>query len=81
MSDVQHAEVLHVGPISNPDVMDITPNDCVKPHTALLAHDDITDDNGGRFNKARLGDRRFDALKGANHERHSRGIDRLRARV
>ncbi len=81
MSNVQHAEILYVGPISDPDVIHIAPNDRVKPHTAVLAHDDIANDDGGGFNKARLRDCRLDALKRANHEEHSRGIDPDPARV
>ena len=67
MTHMEHAEILDVRPFADPDVIHVTPNNRVKPDTAVLAHDDITDDDCGRFNKTRLRDGRLDALKGANH--------------
>lgn len=60
--------------------MHIPSDDRVKPNTALLAHDDVTDDDARVFDKARLGNGGYDALKRPDHRPHDRRIGRLPAR-
>lgn len=67
MSHMQHAEVLDICPVTDPDVVHIAPDHGIEPHTAIFTYDDIADHDRGLFNKARLWDGRLDALKGANH--------------
>jgi hypothetical protein len=52
MSDMQHAEVLHVGPISDPNVVHIAADHGVEPDAALLTHHHIADHDSGLFDKA-----------------------------
>jgi hypothetical protein len=49
---MKHAEVLDIRPFSNPDVVDIAPDDGVEPHTAILPHDHIADHDSSLFDKA-----------------------------
>ena len=43
---MQHAEILHVRPVAETDIIHITANHGVEPGAALLAHDDVTDHDG-----------------------------------
>src|SRR6185369_13276131 len=77
---VQHTEILHVRPLAQTDVVDITADHGVEPYAALLAHHDVTDHNARVFDEAGLGNGRGDALKGSDHRLHDRGIDLVPAR-
>jgi hypothetical protein len=77
---MQHAEILYIGPVAEADVMDIPPNHGVKPHAALLAHDDVTDHDPSVLDKAGPWNGGCDALKRPNHRSHDRGIGLLPAR-
>jgi hypothetical protein len=79
MSDVQHAEILHIGPVPNPNGVNISSNNGVEPHTAVLSHDHIADDRAGFLDETGFRDGGFYALKGADHGPHCRGIGLLRA--
>ncbi|BFU89047.1 MAG: hypothetical protein NTAFB01_02340 [Nitrospira sp.] len=81
MSHMEHAEVLDIRPLSDPDVVDIASDHGVEPDAAMGTHDDIADYDSSLFDKARLGDGRLDALKASNHERHNRGSERPPARA
>lgn len=74
MCDVEHAEVLYVGPFTDPNVVHIASDHGIEPDTALFPHDDVTDHNGCRFDKTGLWNRGLDTLKGANHDAHSREL-------
>ena len=67
VGNVQHAEVLHVGPVANPDIMHIPANHGMEPDAALFAQYDIPDDNPGLFDKTGGWDSGFDALKSTDH--------------
>jgi hypothetical protein len=80
VGDMEHAEILHVGSISNPNMVHVPANDGMEPHAAVLAQYHIADDNAGLFDKAGDGNGWFDALKCADHAAHCRGIGRQSAR-
>jgi len=65
--DVQHAEVLNVCPIADPDIVHIATDHGMEPDTALVTHDHVTDDDTRFLDKAGGGNRRLDALIGAYH--------------
>ena len=67
VGDMQHTEILHVGPVTDPDRVHVPTNDGMEPDAAVFAEHDITDDNAGLFDKT--GDRNggFDTLKCADH--------------
>jgi hypothetical protein len=67
MRHMQHAEVLDVGPMTDPDVIDVASDDCVEPGATVLSHDDVADDHSGLFDKARVWDSGLDALECADH--------------
>lgn len=67
VGDMQHTEVLHIGPVADPDIMHVPANDGMKPDATLLAQHNIADDDAGLLDKTGSGNRGFDALKGANH--------------
>lgn len=65
--NMQHAEVLHVGSVSNADVIHIAADDGMEPGAAVFAHHDVADDDRGVFDKAGLRDGGPDALESPNH--------------
>ena len=72
MRHVQHAEILYIGTVADPNVIHIPSNDGMKPRAAVFAHDDIPDHDGRVLDEARSGDSGCDALEGADHERLGR---------
>jgi hypothetical protein len=65
--DMQHAKVLDIRAMPNPDDVDVAPDDGVEPDAAIFAHADIADDHRRVFNKTGLRDGRPDALEGTDH--------------
>ena len=55
MCDVQHAEVLHVGPVPDTNVVHIPADNGMEPGAALFAHHDVADNDRRFFDKAGLG--------------------------
>jgi hypothetical protein len=66
---VQHAQILNVGPVSDPDVVHIASHYGMEPDTALFAHLHVADHDAGVLDKAGGGNRRFDTLERPNHGR------------
>lgn len=52
MSDMKHAEVLHIRPIADPNVIHIASDHSMEPHAAIFTHDDIADYDSGLLDKA-----------------------------
>jgi hypothetical protein len=46
---MEHTEILHISPVTDPDIVHVPANDSVKPDAAVLAHHDIADDDTGLF--------------------------------
>ncbi|MCC2640582.1 MAG: hypothetical protein K0S45_995 [Nitrospira sp.] len=65
--DMQHAEILNVGPVADTDQVDVAADHGVKPGAGVLAHDDIPDDDGRVLDEAGNGNARSDALKHSDH--------------
>jgi hypothetical protein len=74
VGDMEHTEVLHVGPVTDPDVVHVPANDGMEPDAAMLAEHDIADDDAGLFDKTGGRNGGFDTLKCADHAAHCRGI-------
>ena len=66
--DVQHAEILHIRPVADADMIHVAANDRVKPGAAVFAHDHISDNNGRLLDKTGVGNSRLDALKRPDHD-------------
>jgi len=81
MGDVQHAEVLHIRPVADADMVDISANHGVKPGAGIFAHDDVADHHRRLLDEAGFGNGRCDALEGADHAVESRIADRGIARA
>jgi hypothetical protein len=64
---MEHAEVLHISPVADPDIVHVPANDSMEPNAAVLAKHDIADDDAGLFDKT--GDRNggFETSKWADH--------------
>jgi hypothetical protein len=65
--DVEHAEILHVGPVADADEMHVTTDDGIEPDATLLAHDHVADDHGGILDVGGRWNGRLNALKSADH--------------
>lgn len=65
--DMEHTEVLDVGPVTDPDVVHVPADDGMEPDAAVSAQHDIANDDAGLFYEAGVRNCRFDALKGADH--------------
>src|SRR6185369_13968036 len=74
VSHMEHTEVLHIGPLTDPDIVHIPANDGMEPDTAVFAQHDVADDDAGFLYKAGRGDGGFDSLKCTDHASHCRGI-------
>ena len=74
VSDMEHTEVLHVSPVTNPDKVHVSSNDGMEPDATMLTQHNIADDDACLFDKTRGGNGRFDSLKCADHAAHCRGI-------
>jgi hypothetical protein len=74
VGDMEHTEVLHISPVTDPDIVYVSPNDSMEPDAAVLAKHDIADDHAGLFDITGRGNSGFDTLKCADHAAHCRGI-------
>ena len=72
MRHVQHAEILHVGPVPDTDMIDVAPDHGIEPDAALFPHHYIADDNSGVFYKAGVWNGRLYALECSDHGTHCR---------
>jgi uncharacterized RmlC-like cupin family protein len=52
---MEHAEVLHISPVADPDIVHVPANDSMEPNAAVLAKHDIADDDAGLFDKTGRG--------------------------
>jgi hypothetical protein len=80
VGDMEHTEILHVRPVTDPNRVHVSANDGMEPDATMLAQHDIADDDTGLFDKTGCGNGGFDALKCADHAAHCRGINRQPAR-
>ena len=80
VSDMEHAEVLHVRPVADSDAVHVPANDSMEPDATVFAQHDITNDDAGFFDKAGCRDGWLDTLKCADHASHCRGIGQRSAR-
>ncbi|OLC42162.1 MAG: hypothetical protein AUH74_04585 [Nitrospirae bacterium 13_1_40CM_4_62_6] len=67
MGHVHHAEVLNIGPLPDPDGVDIAAYHRVEPDARLLADHHIPDHDRGLLDEGGGRDRRLDALERADH--------------
>jgi len=74
VSDMEHAEILHVCPVTNPDKVHVSSNDGMEPDTTVLTQHHIADDDACFVDKTGVGDDGFYSLKCADHAAHCRGI-------
>ena len=74
VGNMEHAEILHVCPVTNPDTVYIPSNDGMEPDTTVLTQHHIADDDACFVDKTGGGNGRFDSLKRADHAAHCRGI-------
>ena len=70
--DMQHAEILHIRPVPDADVMHIAPDHGIEPDAAILTQHDIADDDSRVLDEAGIRDSGFDAFECSDHGAHCR---------